>query len=1204
MTSTSSDIVPTGTVIKERWRVCNKIGGGGFGEIYEAVDMATQQKVAVKVESAQQPKQVLKMEVAVLKRLQGRAHTCRFIGCGRNEQFNYIVMSLQSKNLADLRRSTRRGCFTISTTVRLARQMLVAIENVHNVGFLHRDIKPSNFALGTGIGPGAVNPRQIVLLDFGLARQYTTANGDIRAPRQVAGFRGTVRYASVNAHLNKELGRHDDLWSLYYMLGEFIVGELPWRKIKDKEQVGLMKQTFDHNQLLKFMPREFRPFLEHIQNLTYFDRPDYMYLHSLLNAYMERRRINESDPFDWEITTESTPTTGVNETNQLHAAQTPVIAQQTAQVTVAGAQGALGVPKLRKGIPSGVGQNHTNVGVAGITGSSGYISGTRLAGSSSNLAVIGPGAGSSVENVGKSFDATPCHGGPNGTVVVSRSGVVSHHRNNVDEPLGSHNSQQQQANNAPRKSFSNAGGRPHRPTTTPRLVKEAGAARAREAASKDVTKIDHFYPPHSQANRVSPSGKGGNTDSACQPTDTSIPNSCACRNNDPNKLQPGIATANSNLSTRRPISAGAAHLRSSGGTVGSTASVAGVGSGTRCDTSCTHAVIVMVDHGENSNYHDMTKAVPLTLASHWIAGGEDEECSVLSENEDAVVKVKGPASSIASASGGGGEEHDAANHRNKFNGTNNQLLECDNGEGNEVFSKIPLENGNSNNNYFCNCDPNMTNSQRIFQSSGDVNKDVGSGSYLGPESDENSAERSSVNAPCVAPSRQVPISSQQYTSEEVDGGSYRHNNNMNSFGSRGVARKLSQGFRRQRALPQYLTSESKLLPNYSMPTSKESCLANSPTRLKSFKTDNDWNTRYASSGDIMPQSLLPFSRSTSPYYPHGLEIVDENVSVPVSKHSPYILQEMVDRRGRIQYKDLHDHEYRESEKLINEFRCDPLANSTGNNNNNNNNHGNNNNNHNYLNTWKFNQSNNRFPISNQLNSLSSMYQHLEPVDNQSNHMSRSVVLPHSVADTSSAYNLHLHPLRLNNENEINLNLTNSSYLNDGPIPYKSPFQYTASSPSVTKPLTTNTIVSRDYFRSRPDISTSASRQYYVTQSISNHAHFSTARRPTLSITQNNTLLKAPFSKSEHNLLHVVDGLPDMENRRLQPTVEDDSYLIEYSPKPTVHKTSIDTNHSIEIIKPSHYQMNTSKPSTEHTFERLSRPNSLHFLRPTQRAVNM
>lgn len=48
-----------------------KVGGGGFGEIYECVDLVSKESVALKVESAKQAKQVLKMEVAVLKKLQG-----------------------------------------------------------------------------------------------------------------------------------------------------------------------------------------------------------------------------------------------------------------------------------------------------------------------------------------------------------------------------------------------------------------------------------------------------------------------------------------------------------------------------------------------------------------------------------------------------------------------------------------------------------------------------------------------------------------------------------------------------------------------------------------------------------------------------------------------------------------------------------------------------------------------------------------------------------------------------------------------------------------------------------------------------------------------------------------------------------------------------------------------------------------------------
>ena len=72
----------------------------------------------------------------------GRDHVCRFIGCGRNERFNYVVMQLQAKNLAELRRAQPRGAFTLSTTLRLGHQILRAIEAIHEVGFLHRDIKP------------------------------------------------------------------------------------------------------------------------------------------------------------------------------------------------------------------------------------------------------------------------------------------------------------------------------------------------------------------------------------------------------------------------------------------------------------------------------------------------------------------------------------------------------------------------------------------------------------------------------------------------------------------------------------------------------------------------------------------------------------------------------------------------------------------------------------------------------------------------------------------------------------------------------------------------------------------------------------------------------------------------------------------------------------------------------------------------------
>ncbi|MEE6492633.1 hypothetical protein FKM82_016617 [Ascaphus truei] len=329
------DILSVGILVKERWKVLRKIGGGGFGEIYDALDLLTRENVALKVESAQQPKQVLKMEVAVLKKLQGKDHVCRFIGCGRNDRFNYVVMQLQGRNLADLRRSQSRGTFSMSTMLRLGRQILESIESIHSVGFLHRDIKPSNFAMGRF--PSTC--RKCFMLDFGLARQFTNSCGEVRPkdsntsedscsadkPRAVAGFRGTVRYASVNAHRNREMGRHDDLWSLFYMLVEFVVGQLPWRKIKDKEQVGSIKERYEHRLMLKHLPPEFSVFLDHILALDYLTKPDYELLVSVFDTSMKTFGVVDSDPFDWEKcgTDGSLTTTTTSTTPQLHTRLTP-----------------------------------------------------------------------------------------------------------------------------------------------------------------------------------------------------------------------------------------------------------------------------------------------------------------------------------------------------------------------------------------------------------------------------------------------------------------------------------------------------------------------------------------------------------------------------------------------------------------------------------------------------------------------------------------------------------------------------------------------------------------------------------------------------------------------------------------------------------------------------------------------------------------
>lgn len=122
-------------------------------------------------------------------------------------------------------------------------KMLVSIQAVHDAGLLHRDIKPANFVL---CGDTAEDPG-VFLIDFGLARWYfDTATQNVLPVRKTGRFCGTLRYASMNSHLLRDLGRRDDLWSLAFTLLELSTGWLPWkpcpRGLSEQERQALHGQ--------------------------------------------------------------------------------------------------------------------------------------------------------------------------------------------------------------------------------------------------------------------------------------------------------------------------------------------------------------------------------------------------------------------------------------------------------------------------------------------------------------------------------------------------------------------------------------------------------------------------------------------------------------------------------------------------------------------------------------------------------------------------------------------------------------------------------------------------------------------------------------------------------------------------------------------------------------------------------------------------
>ncbi|KAA6359081.1 MAG: putative tau-tubulin kinase 1, partial [Streblomastix strix] len=114
------------------------------------------------------------------------------------------------------------------------------------------------------------------LIDFGLCKRLQIKDGVVIKPPQNGNFRGTMRYASIQAHKKEELGRNDDLMSLFYIMIEFYVGKLPWLNVFDKDEVHRLKENFRQSDLLKNqLPKQFLEIERYITNLDYIETPDY-----------------------------------------------------------------------------------------------------------------------------------------------------------------------------------------------------------------------------------------------------------------------------------------------------------------------------------------------------------------------------------------------------------------------------------------------------------------------------------------------------------------------------------------------------------------------------------------------------------------------------------------------------------------------------------------------------------------------------------------------------------------------------------------------------------------------------------------------------------------------------------------------------------------------------------------------------------------
>eukprot|EP01128_Nolandella_sp_AFSM9_P011653 TRINITY_DN84_c0_g2_i1.p1 TRINITY_DN84_c0_g2~~TRINITY_DN84_c0_g2_i1.p1 ORF type:complete len:529 (+),score=63.95 TRINITY_DN84_c0_g2_i1:127-1713(+) len=303
-------------IIFKRWRIEEKLTSGGFGAIYRARDDVDKSnpKVIIKTER-RIGKDYLTREEKVYKRLKGQdgfpkmyiKGKLRYTSKGVKKNCTALVMETLGPSLSDLFYQGGKR-FSLKTVLMLGDQMIKRLEQIHDAGILHRDIKPGNFVMGIG-----ANKHKVYLIDFGLANFYIE-NGMHVAYKEDAPFRGTHRYASLNAHMKVEQSRRDDLEGLGHVLIYFLKGGLPWQNVdcsrkKRRKVIGQAKANLSISKLCEGLPSEFQEYMETVRNVLKFSaRPDYRRLRKLFGRCMKNLNFKRDYQYDWTEKTQLTDT--------------------------------------------------------------------------------------------------------------------------------------------------------------------------------------------------------------------------------------------------------------------------------------------------------------------------------------------------------------------------------------------------------------------------------------------------------------------------------------------------------------------------------------------------------------------------------------------------------------------------------------------------------------------------------------------------------------------------------------------------------------------------------------------------------------------------------------------------------------------------------------------------------------------------------